>query len=259
VGELGASDRLAISGGVLDLTSPTDTLTLHALAGAFDGSDYTIATFAQNRNGGFNTVQNLPSGYTVAYGPTSIRLLADQGPLQLTAAGSRKTHGDFGPFDVDLLAPNPVECRSSGGEHTFIFTFSNMIVSGSASLSSGVGSISGSPVISGKTITVNLTGVADAQKIAVTLQDVTDRFAQVLPDTTVTVGMLIGDTTGDGGVTSSDISQTKGQVGTSASNSNFREDVTVNGFISASDVSFVKSRSGTFLPPENRGIQFRRQ
>ena len=108
-------------------------------------------------------------------------------------------------------------------------------------------------------MTVNLTGVADAQRIAVTLQDVTDRFSQVLPDTTVTVGMLIGDTTGDGAVTSSDISQTKGQVGTSASSSNFREDVTVNGFISASDVSLVKSRSGASLPPENRSGQLRRQ
>jgi hypothetical protein len=260
VGELGESDRLAISGGVIDLTGTTDTLTLNALAGAFDGSDYTIATFAQNRNNGFfNTVENLPSGYSVAYGPTSIKLLADQLPLQLTAAGSRKMHGSFGPFNVDLLAANPVECRSSGGEHTFVFTFSNMIMSGSASLTSGVGSISGSPSISGKTITVNLTGVADAQSIAVTLQDVTDRFGQVLPDTTVTVGMLVGDSTGNGTVTSSDISQTKGQVGTSASNSNFREDVTVNGFISASDVSLVKSRSGAFIPQKSKGIGFRRQ
>jgi hypothetical protein len=47
-------------------------------------------------------------------------------------------------------------------------------------------SVAGSPTFSGNTMTVNVTGVADVQRIGVTLSGVTDSFAQVLPDVTAT-------------------------------------------------------------------------
>ncbi len=105
VGSAGSSDLLAITGGSINLTSSGgDTLSLNSLAGAFDGTDYTIATFAQNAGGGtFNIVQGLPSDYAVQYNPTSIQLVAVQQPLQLTSAVSRKMHGALGPFDINLL------------------------------------------------------------------------------------------------------------------------------------------------------------
>ena len=53
--------------------------------------------------------------------------------------------------------------------------------------------------------------------------------------------VLLGDTTANGSVNSSDISQTKAQSGTTASASNFRTDVTANGVINSSDISLVKS------------------
>ena len=80
------------------------------------------------------------------------------------------------------------------------------------------------------------------------MSNVTDSFSQVLPNTDVSVNMLIGDTTGNKAVNSSDISQTKSQSGVPVTNSNFREDVTVNGLINSSDISLVKSRSGTGVP-----------
>ena len=250
VGGNGASDLLAISGGSIDLTNASDTLSLSPLSGAFDGSDYTIATFAQNPGGGvFNTVEGLPSGYTVQYNATNIRLVAPALPLQMTAAASRKTHGPAGPFDVNLLATEPVECRASGGEHTLVFTFTNYLVSGGASVSTGTATIAGSPTFSGRTMTVNLTGVADVQKIGVTLHNVTDRFSQVLPNTTVMVNMLVGDTTANRSVNASDVGQTKAASGFAATASNFRQDVTANGAISASDIALVKSRTGAFIAP----------
>ena len=51
--------------------------------------------------------------------------------------------------------------------------------------------------------------------------------------------VLLGDTTGNGAVNSSDISQTQSQSGQAATASNFREDVTVNGLINSSDISAV--------------------
>jgi hypothetical protein len=245
----GSSDLLAITEGSINLTSSSDTLSLISLAGAFDGLDYTIAAFAQNAGGGtFNTVQGLPSDYTVEYDPTSIRVVAVQQPLQLTGAVSRKMHGPLGPFDINLLTTDPVECRSSGGNHTLVLTFNNYLVSGSASVTTGTGTVSGAPAFSGKTATVDLIGVSDMQKLVVTLDNVTDRFSQVLPDTPITVNMLIGDTTGNKSVTASDISQTKLRSGSATTASNFREDVTINGTISASDISTVKLHSGEGLP-----------
>jgi hypothetical protein len=97
-------------------------------------------------------------------------------------------------------------------------------------------------------MTVNLSGVADVQKITVKLSGVTDAFSQVLPDTTVTMGVLPGDTTGDGFVNSADIAQTKSQSGISLSTANFREDLTVEGNIDSTDIALVKSKSGTALP-----------
>ena len=62
------------------------------------------------------------------------------------------------------------------------------------------------------------------------------------------MSVLIGDTSGNGSVTATDVTQTKSQSGQAVSASNFREDVVVNGSINGTDVSSVKSSSGTALP-----------
>ena len=67
-------------------------------------------------------------------------------------------------------------------------------------------------------------------------------------DLGIPMGILEGDTTGNGSVNSSDISQTKSQSGQTVSQTNFRTDVTTNNSINSSDISLVKSRSGTALP-----------
>jgi len=64
----------------------------------------------------------------------------------------------------------------------------------------------------------------------------------------VTFGLLIGDTSGNGTVNAADVAQTKTQVGMSACPPNFRTDVNGDGLINASDVALVKSKSGTSLP-----------
>ena len=97
-------------------------------------------------------------------------------------------------------------------------------------------------------MTVNLTGVVNAQTLTVTLQGLTDIFSQNLPDTPVSVNFLLGDTTANKTVNASDVSQVKSQVGVPVSASNFRTDTTVSGAINASDVSQVKANSGSVIP-----------
>ena len=148
-----------------------------------------------------------------------------------------------------------MECRSGGasGNHTLVFTFTNNVVSGSASLARvGTGSVSGLPVFSGNTMTVNLTGVSNAQLITLTLSGVMDNFSQVLPDFAVSMRVLAGDTDENGLVDSTDVSQTKAQSGAPVTNGNFREDVTVNGTITGSDISLVKFFGGTGVPKPAR-------
>jgi hypothetical protein len=170
-------------------------------------------------------------------------------PLQVTGAVSRKTHGAAGTFDVDILNANfGPECRSSAGNHTLVFSFSNNVVSGSASITSGIGSVSGTPMFSGSSMIVNLTGVGDAQKITVSLSNVTDAAGQSLPSIAVSANMLIGDINGSKVVTASDIGAVKAQSGVPVTAANFRADAATSGAINASDIGLVKSRSGQSVP-----------
>lgn len=200
-----------------------------------------------------------PDGKLVAGGITSSDIYFNNSDFalaryvdgfQITTAVSRKTHGSAGTLDINLpLSGQPgVECRSTGGNHTLVFTFSSDPVSGNVSITSGTATMSGSPTYQGQTMTVNLTGVANAQTVSLMLSNVTDNSSRVLPDTAVSVNMLVGDTNGNGAVNASDVTQTKSRIGQSVGVSNLRSDVNVNGTINAGDVSSVKANVGNAMP-----------
>jgi hypothetical protein len=141
-----------------------------------------------------------------------------------------------------------IECRNTGGNHTLVFVFTNNVVSGSAMVTAGTGSVTGTPVFSGNTMTVQLTGVTNAQTITVNLTNIMDEFGEVLPGTAVNMGMLVGDSNSNRSVNASDVSQTKGRIGQTVSPANFRSDANAGGSINATDTSIVKSNIGTGLP-----------
>ena len=124
----------------------------------------------------------------------------------------------------------------------------NSVVSGTATVTSGVATIQGNPTYNGNTITVNLTGVADVQQITVTVNNLTDSFGRVLPSASIRMNLLAGDTNGNKSVSAADVSQTRAQSGVGVTAANFRQDVIPNGTISAGDISFVKSRAGQSVP-----------
>jgi sugar lactone lactonase YvrE len=171
-------------------------------------------------------------------------------PLGLLSVVSRKTHGAAGTFDVNLpITGNPgIECRSGGtnNDYQMLVTFANAVTFNNAAVTSGTGTISSTTGSGTIALTVNLTGVTNAQTITLTLSGVND--GTTTGDVGVRMGVLVGDTTASGSVNSSDISQTKSQSGTVATSDNFRTDVTVNGLINSSDIATVKSKSGTALP-----------
>jgi photosystem II stability/assembly factor-like uncharacterized protein len=169
--------------------------------------------------------------------------------LQLVTAVSRKNHKAAGTFDINLpLTGVPgLECRDGGGSYNFVYTFTTNVVSGNASVTSGTGT-AGIPTFSGTTMTVPLTGVTDVQTLTITLTNVTDASSQVLPATSVSANMLIGDVNGDKTVNGTDVSLTRGQVGMPVTSANFREDVRISGAINSTDARAVQGAKGHTLP-----------
>jgi hypothetical protein len=169
--------------------------------------------------------------------------------LTLTSAVSRKIHGAAGAFDIDLPLSGSVgvESRGDDGTLSLVFTFNSSVVTGSASVTSGTGGVSGVS-FGGNTMTVNLTGVTNAQRITINLSGITDIFSRVLPDTSIVMGALLGDVNGSGRVDAADVSLVRQQTLQAVTSSNFREDINTSGRIDAADVSVVRQQTLTSLP-----------
>ena len=169
--------------------------------------------------------------------------------MQLTGVVSRKTHGGAGTFDISLPSSGSpgIECRVAGTNNSYmiVFSFTNNVSVQNAAVTGGSGSVTNFVVV-GNIVTVNLTGVANAQTITVTLSGVSD--GTNTSDVEAAMSVLVGDTNADKFVDAIDASQTKSKAGNAVTALNCREDVNVDGSIDAIDVSLVKSKSGTALP-----------
>jgi hypothetical protein len=170
-------------------------------------------------------------------------------PVQLTGVVSRKVHGSTGTFDVDLpFTGNPgIECRSGGanGDYTLVFTFAKTLTNvGGARVTSGTGLVSSSNIDSddAHNCIVNLTGVANAQHITVTLSSVTDSAGNFSSSVIGTIGVLIGDVNASGRVDAADASLVRQQTLQPITSSN------ASGRIDAADVSIARQQTLTSLP-----------
>ena len=230
----------------------------------------------QNKIGDYITCVSDNTGANVAYSAT-FNFNAGRGQHEedvyylhvapavptVTGAVSRKAHGGAGNFDVLLpVTGTPgIECRSTGGtnDYTIVVTFSgNVTVTGSpqAQVTVGTGCVgsggvcSGNVSVSGNTVTIPLTNVANAQTINVRMNGVNSAAADSpATDFTIPMSILIGDTNANATVNAADVAQTKGRLGQTIDATNFRSDVNANGSINAADTAVVKQNSGTSLPP----------
>ena len=161
---------------------------------------------------------------------------------------SRKMHGAT-MFDIDLPLTGPagIECRTGGmnSDHQVVVSFPSPVTVASASVTTGTGSVSNFTT-SGSQVTVNLTGVANAQTIVLTLVGVNNGTST--SNVTIPMEVLLGDTTGDRFVNAGDALQTRSRSGQATEATNFRSDVNTDGFLNSGDTTVVRSRAGTFLP-----------
>jgi hypothetical protein len=201
--------------------------------------------------------------YLALITPTAVRVYGVPA-VQLVSVASAKIHGSAGTFNVDLpLDGTPgIECRSGGpnGNFTMVFTFGlNLVSVGGASVTSGFGSVSSSAIDSNDShrYVVNLTGVSNAQYIKVTLTNVIDSTGSYTGSISQQIGVLLGDTNGDGVVNVGDTVQTRSQAGNDLTAANFREDVNADGLINVGDTALVRNQSGTTLPTQQTQDSFR--
>jgi hypothetical protein len=164
---------------------------------------------------------------------------------------SRKTHGSAGDFDVDLLNANPgIECRAgpTSGAHTVIVTFGAPVTVNIVKVTPGSGgtaTMAGSS-INGSVVTINLTGVSNAQTLNINLTGVSDGMHS--GDVSIPMGVLLGDVDGSGRVDSTDTFLVRQDSLQTANPSNFRADVDTSGRIDSNDVFITRQQSLTSLP-----------
>ena len=160
---------------------------------------------------------------------------------------SRKAHGGAGTFDIDLALGD--ECRSGGATNDYqtVFTFPRSVTVSSASVTAGTGTVSSASGSGTANITVNLTGVTNAQTLTLALSGVSDGTGTT-GAINAQMAVLVGDTNGNGTVNASDVAETKGRIGQTVDATNFRSDVNANGSINATDTAVVKANIGNALP-----------
>src|SRR5206468_2886298 len=179
-----------------------------------------------------------------------------QTPPQLKNAISRKLQGGKA-FDIalPLSGGSGIECRG-GDSLAVVLSFDQPISSANIALSGGNATISGAPVISGNSVTVNLVKVANAQDLKITATNVTPVTGGAFGSASVGLRTLEGDINSDGVVDDADLAIVK-SLGNNknVSGFNFRADDNLSGTISGSDVTRVKSRLGSTIAG-NRAATF---
>jgi uncharacterized repeat protein (TIGR03803 family) len=227
-------------GSVFKVTPAGTLTTIHSFAGS-DGSLPYGGPIQANDGSFYGTTE----GGGLSYAGVAYRIAT----VQLVSAVSRRTHGSAGIFDIDLPQTGTpgIECRSGGanGDYQVVATFALPVTFTSATVSSGTGRVEAA-LASGNQVFVNLTGVANAQKITLTLVGANDGTSRA--DIPVSMGVLLGDVNGSGRVDSSDVFQVRQQTLQNANSSNFRMDVDESGRIDSTDAFMTRQQSLTSLP-----------
>jgi hypothetical protein len=181
---------------------------------------------------------------------------ACQAPVPVIGVVSTKTHGSAGTFDIalPLTGTRGVECRTgaTNGNHTIVFTFVNPLASVSGASVTGTATIdapnSGINPNEPHEYIVNLTGVANAQYVTVTLTGINDTVGNSTASLSATMGVLVGDVDATGRVDGNDVSAVQSHTRQTTDDTNYRDDVDTTGRIDGNDVSTTQAQTRTGLP-----------
>ena len=170
-------------------------------------------------------------------------------PPVLQTVGSRKVHG-AGTFDLalGLVTANPTtEPRSGGvsGNHTIVFTFDQLVTSGTATVSEGI-AVVGAPTFSGNEMIVPLSGVTNMQYVTVDVSDVMSSGGA--GGGSVRLGFLVGDVNQNRVVTVADLGLVNAQLAQAVTGANFLKDVNASGTLTVADKGIANANLTNALP-----------
>jgi hypothetical protein len=213
--------------------------------------DYGWARFGLSSTPGSQPRTLIDYAYDNSGAPIAVGLLDPSPPTPMQVV-SRKSHNGV-LFDIILpltgTGPVGIECRPGGAinDYEMVFSFPSPVTFNSAMVTAGTGTITEASGSGTTAVTVDLANVNNAQRITVTLSSVSD-CSGVTGNVSVQMGVLIGDTNGDGFVNAGDALQTRNRSGQATDATNFRSDVNIDGFVNSGDALVVRVRSGTSLP-----------
>jgi hypothetical protein len=240
-------------------TSPmtiTSNTTYHVKVVAYGSS---IEAFI----GGATTPQLTATDSTYTSGGVGVRQYQTQGvtwanfavnPVSatvptLSSVASVQSHAGTNYSIALPLTGNPgVECREVNGDLQVVFTFNGPIFSAIPSVTddNGDGAVVSSVSYSGDTMTVNLTGVSDAQLVTLALGSLNASTSS----TDISFGVLLGDINGDGAVNAQDVTIDRNAVESVAGTSGFNPntDINLDGAVNAQDVTIVRNAVEDYIP-----------
>jgi len=169
----------------------------------------------------------------------------------ITGFSSTKTHGSYGSRSISG-GTLPIECRLGGPTQVSVYFSKPVKVQDGYILNNEVQLSSGSLTgvsISGSTLNIYLSSVANASTLTITLGHITDLSGNPLSGSNqVKLGVLAGDVNGDGVVNLLDLAQLRVKLDAALDNSNFRCDPNCDGLINIFDLSMCRLEFDKALP-----------
>jgi hypothetical protein len=140
-----------------------------------------------------------------------------------------------------------VEGRATNGSLQLIFTFDQPVTSGTVELSTGPNTIGVITQVSGNTITVALSQVADQQSLTLTVSGVDGSSNSQ----DISFGVLYGDVDGNGAVNSQDLVAVRNALGEQSGVAGFNpaDDPNKDGAVNSQDLVAVRNALGNQIPP----------
>lgn len=176
---------------------------------------------------------------------------------------SRKVHGGAGAFDLALPTTGTpaTEPRVPGANNGYqlVYTFPVALSTvGSVAVTQGAAAVAST--VAGpdaNQVTVNLTGVTNAQRLVVTLNQVRDTAGNIQASIPAYMNVLIGDVDGSGRTDSGDVTILRNENVQPVNQSNFLFDVNLSGRIDSGDVTVTRAYTVTALPAQPAAIRLR--
>lgn len=171
---------------------------------------------------------------------------------RLNSLVSRKAHGSAGIFDlaIKLSGAPTIDPRMAGpgGTYQVIATFSHTLTGAEAIVRGGTATISGSPIIAGTNVTLNISNVNSAQTIDILFTNIRSAARPQAGSGGARLSFVPGDGDLDRSVTTLDGALLNSKAGTALSNTACVWDVDLSGAINSLDAAFANGRVGTSAP-----------